>query len=132
MHGGMQNPKNLIVGEYAHRLAIATYRHTASFPASKRFGLTSQMRRGAVSIVSCIAEGCGQRSNLELVHYLYMSAAAASELLCQLRMATELGFGGPSSAAQLRDDAPRVARMPTRLITYHRAPPAWKRNEGRP
>jgi len=132
MHGGMQNPKNLIVGEYAHRLAIATYRHTASFPASKRFGLTSQMRRGAVSIVSCIAEGCGRRSNRELVHYLYMSVAAASELLCQLMIATELGFGGPSSAAQPRDDATRVAKMPTRLITYHRAPPAWKRNEGRP
>ena len=128
----MQNSGNLVVSEYAHRLAIATYRHTASFPASERFGLVSQMRRGAVSIASCIAEGCGRRSNRELVHYLYMSAAAASEIACQLRIATALGFGDPVSAARLHDDVTRVARMLTRLITYHRTPPSRKRNEDRP
>lgn len=127
----MQNSRNLIVGEHAHRLAITTYRHTHSFPSSERFGLTSQMRRAAVSVASNIAEGCGRRSNRELLNFLYVSAGSASELACQLRIATELGWGEPSSAEDLAAEIQRVARMLNRLITFHRAQPACRRIEGR-
>jgi four helix bundle protein len=61
----MQNTENLIVAGRAEDLAIATYRHTESFPRAERFGITSQMRDAAVSIASNIAEGCGLRSNRE-------------------------------------------------------------------
>lgn len=128
----MQNSRNLLVGEHAHRLAILTYRHTDSFPSAESFGLTSQMRRAAVSIASNIAEGCGRRSNRELLTFLYVSAGSASELACQLRIATELGLGDPTSAEQLAVEVQRVARMLNRLITFHRAQPAQRRAEGRP
>lgn len=128
----MQDAKNLVVGEQARALAIAIYRHTESFPRSECFGLTSQMRRAAVSIASNIAEGCGRRSNRELLTFLYISAGSAQELRCQLEIATALGFGEPSSAEQLSQDLGRVARMLSRLITFHRAQPAGRRNEGRP
>ena len=127
----MQDPKNLIVAEYAHRLAVATYRHTDRFPASERFGITAQMRRAAVSIPSNIAEGCGRRSNRELIAYLYNASGSASELASQLRIATDLGFGEPSSAEQLRSDIRRVAKMLARLITFLRNQPAWRYKEGR-
>src|SRR5689334_9036254 len=125
----MQDTGNLVVAEYAHRLAVATYRHTETFPSVERFGITSQMRRAAVSIASNIAEGCGRRSNRELLHYLYMASGSASELTCQLRIATELGFGDPMSADQLRGEVRRVARMLSRLITFHRTQPAWRQKE---
>ena len=130
--GPMQNPGNLEVYEYAHRLAVATYRHTASYPSVERFGITSQMRRGAVSIVSTISEGCGRRSNRELLQYLYMANGAANELASQLRIATDLGFGNPESADRLRTEVERVGKMLTRLITFLRNQPAWRNKEGRP
>jgi four helix bundle protein len=73
----MQDAKNLVVGEQARALALAIYRHTESFPRSECFGLTSQMRRAAVSIASNIAEGCGRRSNRELLTFLYIPAGSA-------------------------------------------------------
>jgi four helix bundle protein len=128
----MQSAKNLVVAEYAHRLAISTYRHTDSFPASERFGLASQMRRAAVSIASNIAEGCGRRSNRELLPYLYIAAGSARELACQLRISTELGVGAASSAGQLSGEARRVIRMLNRLIAYHRSEPASRQKAGQP
>ena len=122
----MQDSKNLVVAEYAHRLAIAMYRHTATFPAAERFGITSQMRRAAVSVASNIAEGCGRRSNRELLTFLYIAAGSAREVSCQLRIATELGFGDPSTAEALSAETMRVIKMLTRLITYLRTQPARK------
>ena len=127
----MQDTGNLVVAEHAHRLALATYRHTESFPSAERFGLTSQMRRAAVSIASNIAEGCGRRSNRELLTFLYIASGSANELTCQLRIATDLGLGDPTSAEHLRTETNRVARMLTRLITFHRTQPAGRQKEGR-
>jgi four helix bundle protein len=90
------------------------------------------MRRAAVSISSTIAEGCGRRSNKELLNYLYMASGSANELLSQLRIATDLGFGNPSSAEGLRTDCTRVLKMLTRLITFHRKQPAQRNKGDRP
>jgi four helix bundle protein len=117
----MQPTENLLVAEHAHQLALCTYRHTTSFPASERFGITSQMRRAAVSIASNIAEGCGRGGNRELVRFLYYASGSVSELASQLRIATDLGFGDSSSAASLRDQTLRLGKMLTRLITYLRS-----------
>jgi len=128
----MQEVRRLHVAEFAHQLAVATYRHTQSFPASERFGITSQMRRAAVSIASNIAEGCGRRGNAELLTFLYYAYGSARELACQLRIATELGLGDRVTADQLREQSLRVAKMLTRLINYlgnHTAP---RQTEGRP
>ena len=128
----MQDAENLVVAEHAHQLALATYRHTESVPTSERFGLTAQMRRAAVSIASNIAEGCGRRSNRELLTFLYIAAGSAKELACQLRIATDLGYGDPSAAKRLDVHARRVAKMLARLITFLRNRPAWRNKEGSP
>jgi four helix bundle protein len=128
----MQDARNLVVTEYAHRLAVATYRHTESFPSAERFGVAAQMRRAAVSIASNIAEGCGRRSNRELLQFLYIASGSASELACQLRIATDLGFGDPESAEHLGSETRRVTKMLSRLITFLRNQPAWRQKEGRP
>jgi four helix bundle protein len=128
----MQNARNLVVTEYAHRLAISTYRHTDSFPASERFGLTSQMRRAAISIAANIAEGCGRRSNRELLPYLYIAAGSARELACQLRIATDLGLGKAALAGPLDGEVRRVLRMLNRLIAYHRSQAVSRQRAGQP
>ena len=73
VHSGIlpdvQSANNLRVTARARALATGVYRATAQFPVAERFGLTAQMRRAAVSIGSNIAEGCGHRSDRELVRW---------------------------------------------------------------
>jgi four helix bundle protein len=88
----MQNYRELDVWKLSHQLAVAIYQATANFPDAEKFGLTSQIRRSAVSIPSNIAEGCGRKSNAELEHFLYISGGSASELDYQLLLAQTLGF----------------------------------------
>ena len=128
----MQGVKKLLVAEFAHQLAVATYRHTESYPAWERFGITSQMRRAAVSIASNIAERCGRRGNSELLTFLYYASGSARELICQLRIPTELGFGEQVSAEQLRVQSLRVAKMLTRLINVLISQATPRQQEGRP
>jgi four helix bundle protein len=116
----MQDPKDLVVYRRAVALAVAVYRLTEHFPSHERFGLTSQMRRGPVSIDSNISEGCGRWGRRELVHYLQMACSAASELAFQLTISAELEFG----KAPDRDEVVRLTdeaqRMLNRLMVAKR------------
>jgi four helix bundle protein len=124
---GVQNSMNLRVAQRAETLAVAVYRHTATFPSAERFGLTAQMRRAAVSIASNIAEGCGRRGNRALLACLYIASGSISELACQLRIASTLSYGDSHSAAELQLEIQHVARMLAGLVRYLRAHPEWKR-----
>ena len=126
----MQDTKNLVVAEHAKQLAVDVYTLTAGYPPSERFGLTSQMRRAAVSVGSNIAEGCGRRSNKELLGYLYIANGSASELEFQLELACALGFGDPHIATSVASRTRSVRRMLNRLITFLRTQPAWRKSEG--
>jgi four helix bundle protein len=66
----MRDRSKLRAFELADQLAIAVYRSTASFPKEEMFGLTSQMRRAAVSVASNIVEGCARDSLADYVHFL--------------------------------------------------------------
>lgn len=64
--------RGLDVWRKSHELATHVYAPTSRFPASEQFGLTSQIRRSAVSIPSNIAEGCGRGGDVELARKLYI------------------------------------------------------------
>src|SRR5688500_15398293 len=117
----MQDTKNLIVAEHARKVALAVYRATLSFPATERYGLSSQMRRAAVSIGSNIAEGCGRRGVRDLVVYLYVAMGSASELEFQAELSKDLGFLQASDADGLLHDIERLKRMLARLIAALRS-----------
>jgi four helix bundle protein len=125
----MQDTKNLIVAEHARKVALEVYRVTAAFPPIERYGLTSQMRRAAVSIGSNIAEGCGRRGVRDLVGYLYIAMGSASELEFQLELSMDLGFAG-ESAPELLHAIHRLKRMLAKLISALRTQPARRQKEG--
>ena len=78
---------DLDVWKDAIALVEAVYRHTASFPVDERYGLTSQLRRAAVSVPSNISEGAARRSRKEYLHHLSMARGSLAEVETQLLIA---------------------------------------------
>jgi four helix bundle protein len=88
--------EDLVVWQKAYELVLLIYRVTQAFPADERFGLTQQMRRAAVSIVSNIAEGFGRRTTADFLRFLDMSRGSVNELDTQTRIAVNLKYIQPS------------------------------------
>lgn len=82
--------KDLIVWQKSLKLALAIYKLTATFPKNELFGLTSQLRRAAVSVASNIAEGYQRKSKGEFLRFLLIALGSASELETQIMIAKEL------------------------------------------
>jgi len=87
------------------------YKASAGFPAEERFGLTAQLRRAAVSVPSNVAEGAGRSTHAETVRFLEIAYGSLMEAVCQLRLASDLGWLPPDDHESLRQDAEEVARM---------------------
>src|SRR6185437_7821701 len=88
----LKSYKDLIVWQRSIELVKEIFLLTDSFPKSELYGLTSQMRRAAVSIPSNIAEGYGRNSRKEYNHALAIAYGSALELETQLLIAKELSF----------------------------------------
>ena len=88
----MESYRDLIAWQKAKALALEVYHCTREFPKAEIYGLTSQMRRAAVSVPSNIAEGKGRYSQKELVQFLYHARGSLLELRTQIEIAYELGY----------------------------------------
>ncbi len=86
----MHNFKNLTVWQKSIDLTAEIYSLTMNFPADEKYGLTSQLRRAAVSIPSNIAEGAGRKSCREFKHFLSISTGSAFELETQIIVSNRL------------------------------------------
>jgi four helix bundle protein len=84
--------KKLEVWRRAQNLAGTIYQLTNRFPTTERYGLSSQMRRAAVSVTANLAEGCGRQGDTELRRFVRISLGSLSELECELLLAADLGF----------------------------------------
>ena len=73
---------------------VCIYRETQRFPKDEMYGLTSQIRRSAVSIPSNIAEGYGRKTTLEYVRFLYIAYGSVCELETQTMLSGDLGYVG--------------------------------------
>ena len=108
--------KELKVWTKAHQLTLRLYTATRSFPPQGMYGLTSQMRRAAVSIATNIAEGCGRRSDGELSRFLQIARGSASELEYHLLRSRDLGLFSEEEHQNLESNLLEVQRMLTALV----------------
>lgn len=88
----MKNFRDLNVWEKAHDLTRSIYLFTKNLPREELYGITSQIRRAAVSIPTNIAEGCGRVSDSDFKRFLQYSMGSACELEYLLLVSLDLSF----------------------------------------
>lgn len=96
----MRNFRQLEVWKKAHELTLDLYRITSDFPNAEQYGLTSQLRRAAVSIGANLAEGCGRDTNAVFRRFVQIASGSACEVEYHIILACDLGF----IATKLYDD----------------------------
>jgi len=110
--------KKLRVYEAAHRLVKEVYKATGSFPKSEIFGLVSQMRRAAVSIVANIIEGHARGSKKELKQFLYIANGSLVELEYYFELSLDLGYITKDKYATLNTQRILVGSLLGGFIKY--------------
>ncbi len=88
----LKNYKELKVWQKAYQSCLEVYKLTKGFPTDERYGLTSQMRRAAVSVPSNIAEGYGRKTTPEYIRSLYFAYGSNCELETQISLSGDLGY----------------------------------------
>lgn len=103
-----RNHRSLKAWQKAIELVEHVYAETRSFPKEELFGLTSQMRRAAVSVPSNIAEGAARSGTKELLRFLSIAEASLSELDTHMEIALRLGY---MKSNRLQDEVDAVAGL---------------------
>jgi len=108
---GLSSYRELKVWQHGIELTEQIYRATAEFPKHELYGLTSQMRRAAVSIPSNIAEGHSRESTKEYLHHLSFVLGSLAELETQITIAERLGYLPARGAGSLTERCDHLGRM---------------------
>ncbi|MEA5507585.1 four helix bundle protein [Halotia wernerae UHCC 0503] len=93
------------------QLSVLCYQLTKHFPNSELYGLTSQIRRSAVSVPSNIAEGYGRVSKAEYIRFLQIALGSLRELDTQLIIAKEVGLADPNLFISVMKDVDDLQRI---------------------
>jgi four helix bundle protein len=109
--------KDLIVWQKAVDLVVEIYRLTENFPKSEMYGITSQMRRSAVSIPSNIAEGRRRGSRKDFRQFLIISYGSGAELETQIEIVRKLPFGESVDFKKADSILLEVMKMLNKMIT---------------
>lgn len=92
MNNSLKSFKDLKVWKNAYTLTLEIYKTTNKFPKEELYGITSQMRRASVSVVSNIAEGYSRKGRAEYIHFLSIAYGSLSELETQILLSRDLNF----------------------------------------
>jgi four helix bundle protein len=107
----VQSFRDLVVWQRSLQTAVSVYRLTQKFPREEMYGLTSQMRRAAVSVPSNIAEGHGRLSTGEYRQFLGVAKGSNFELQTQLEIARALGIGDSKLIDETENLSHQVGKM---------------------
>jgi len=107
----MQRFTELVVWQRAHALVLEVYRLSDPFPRVESFGLTSQIRRAAVSVAANIAEGSKRRTGRDYAHLLNVAEGSLAEVEYLLMLSRDLGLVTEEQYRKLADQATEVASM---------------------
>src|SRR5258708_26045115 len=110
-NGRIQSFRDIQVWQRSMELTVVVYRFTQSFPREEMFGLTSQLRRCAISIPSNIAEGQGRLHTREFRQFLGVARGSVGEVQTQLEIARRLGLGNPQLLAEAEGLSHEVGKM---------------------
>ena len=108
--------RELLVWQKAKALAVDVYRSTERFPRNETYGLTSQLRRAAISVPSNIAEGQGRLTAGEFSHFLGQARGSLLELETQLDIALDLKYLDRNQQQTLAQEIYQVLGLLNRLI----------------
>ena len=114
--------RDLKVWKRSIDLAEGVYRLTADFPSSEMYGLSSQMRRAAVSVASNIAEGWGRRSRKDYGRFVLVARGSNDELQTQLVIAERLGFAEAKQFVEVNDLSDEIGKMLNGLHSFLQTP----------
>lgn len=94
-----------------HKLVLMVYKATEAFPQKEIYGLSSQMRRAAVSITSNIAEGFRRKTVKDKIHFYIISHGSLAELQNQMLIARDLGYLGSKNFKELSTQSIFASRL---------------------
>ncbi|MDO8536905.1 MAG: four helix bundle protein [bacterium] len=109
--------KELNIWQRTKSYAVLVYKATEKFPQSELYGLTSQMRRAAVSMPSNIAEGFRRGSNKEKLQFLRITYGSGAELETQLEISYELGYLDEQKYREMVQELDVIMRMMNKTIS---------------
>ena len=107
----MQHYSKLRVWERSHRLVLELYRATQGFPVAERYGLTSQLRRAAMSVPTNIAEGSKRISHKDFAHFLNIAEGSLAETEYLILVSRDLGLIPPPAASKQLAEVEQLLRM---------------------
>ncbi len=108
--------KDLDVWKKSVDFVTIVYKQTSSFPKDEMYGLTSQIRRAAISIPSNIAEGAARRNKTEFRQFLYVSLASTAEIETQLIISVNLNYISQDIQLELTNELTILSKMLQGLI----------------
>ncbi|MBI9017363.1 MAG: four helix bundle protein [Phycisphaerae bacterium] len=112
----MRDHTKLRAFELADNLALAIYQVTSSFPNNEMFGLTSQLRRAAVSIASNIVEGSARNSMAEYIKFLNIAYGSAKEVEYQISLAYRLHYIEEANYKTLKEQCIETSKVLNALL----------------
>ena len=112
------NHKDLDVWKSAMMLTEKVYSKTVDFPEHEQFGITSQLRRAAVSVSANIAEGSARKGNKEFIQFLYISLGSLAELETLIIISNKVGYLNDSNRDDLLELVTQCSKLIYGLIKY--------------
>jgi len=113
----MQTHKDLEIWKRGMKLVKDIYKLTSTFPKEENYGLSSQMRRAAVSIPSNIAEGAARGHEKEYIRFLYIALGSLAELETQLLISVDLEY---CQHSEIESDLEVLRKMLLNFIKYRK------------
>jgi four helix bundle protein len=108
--------RDLLVWQRAHAFVLAVYKATARFPGREIYGLTSQMRRAAISIAANLAEGFAKHGKAEKARFMNIAEGSLEESRYYLILSQELGYGSTGELMELLNEVGRLLKGYSRAI----------------
>ena len=112
----MKDYRNIQAWQRSHKAALLIYGVTYKFPSKEMYGLTSQLRRAAVSVPTNIAEGCGRTTETELARFMDISLGSLNEIEYLLFLSSDLGYIEKKTYQGISEEVVEIRKMLTAYV----------------